>query len=207
MSMSVESVFAIPNDIPDLANTMALISRITKADPRELLAKCHAAKSFCWVARKADPEIAARIRALNLKGIFFQKESKRFYPKNDLAAQVLGYVGMDDEGLSGVERQYDDELRGTPGRMMVSVDARRKWFGSVEKQPDPGQSVVLTIDERIQYIAERELETAMAETHSEAGTVRAMNPRTGEVWPWPTGRPSIQIIPARSSLIASRTTR
>ena len=78
---------------------------------------------------------------------------------------------MDDEGLSGVERQYDDELRGTPGRMMVSVDARRKWFGSVEKQPDPGQSVVLTIDERIQYIAERELETAMAETHSEAGTV------------------------------------
>ncbi len=181
MSMSVESVFAIPNDIPDLANTMALISRITKADPRELLAKCHAAKSFCWVARKADPEIAARIRALNLKGIFFQKESKRFYPKNDLAAQVLGYVGMDDEGLSGVERQYDDELRGTPGRMMVSVDARRKWFGSVEKQPDPGQSVVLTIDERIQYIAERELETAMAETHSEAGTVLVMNPRTGEV--------------------------
>ena len=181
MSMSVESVFAIPNDIPDLANTMALISRITKADPRELLAKCHAAKSFCWVARKADPEIAARIRALNLKGIFFQKESKRFYPKNDLAAQVLGYVGMDDEGLSGVERQYDDELRGTPGRMMVSVDARRKWFGSVEKQPDPGQSVVLTIDERIQYIAERELETAMAETHSEAGTVLVMNPRTGEI--------------------------
>lgn len=181
MSMSVESVFAIPNDIPDLANTMTLISRITKADPRELLAKCHAAKSFCWLARKADPEIASRIRALNLKGIFFQKESKRFYPKNDLAAQVLGYVGMDDEGLSGVERQYDDELRGTPGRMMVSVDARRKWFGSVEKQPDPGQSVVLTIDERIQYIAERELENAMAETHSEAGTILVENPRTGEI--------------------------
>jgi cell division protein FtsI (penicillin-binding protein 3) len=181
MSMSVESVFAIPNDIPDLGNTMSLISRITRSDPRELLAKCHAAKSFCWVARKTDPEVAARIRSLNLKGIYFQKESKRFYPKNDLAAQVLGYVGMDDEGLSGVERQYDDELHGKAGRMLISVDARRKWFGSVEKQPEPGANVVLTIDERIQYIAERELETAMADTHSEAGTVLVMNPHTGEV--------------------------
>jgi cell division protein FtsI (penicillin-binding protein 3) len=181
MSMSVESVFAVPSDIPDLGNTMNLISRITKSDPRELLAKCHAARSFCWVARKTDPEVSARIRSLNLKGIYFQKESKRFYPKNDLAAQVLGYVGMDDEGLSGVERQYNDELHGTAGRMLVSVDARRKWFGSVEKQPEPGENVVLTIDERIQYIAERELETAMADTHSETGTILVMNPHTGEV--------------------------
>ena len=181
MSMSVESVFAVPSDIPDLGNAMNLISRITKSDPRELLARCHAAKSFCWVARKTDPEVAARIRSLNLKGIYFQKESKRFYPKNDLAAQVLGYVGMDDEGLSGIERQYDDELRGKPGRMLISVDARRKWFGSVEKQPEPGENVVLTIDERIQYIAERELETAMAETHAEAGTVLVENPHTGEI--------------------------
>jgi cell division protein FtsI (penicillin-binding protein 3) len=181
MSMSVESVFAVPSDIPDLGNTMALISRITKSDPRELLAKCHAAKSFCWVARKADPEITNRIRALNLRGIYFQKESKRFYPKNDLAAQVLGYVGMDSSGLSGIERQYDDDLRGRDGRMLISVDARRKWFGSVEKQPDPGQNVVLTIDERIQYIAERELEAAMAQTHAEAGTVVVENPHTGEI--------------------------
>ncbi len=181
MSMSVESVFAVPSDIPDLGNAMALISRITKSDPRELLAKCHAAKSFCWVARKADPEITNRIRALNLHGIYFQKESKRFYPKNDLAAQVLGYVGMDSSGLSGIERQYDDDLRGRDGRMLISVDARRKWFGSVEKQPEPGQNVVLTIDERIQYIAERELEAAMAQTHAEAGTVLVENPHTGEI--------------------------
>ncbi|HEX4484722.1 MAG TPA: penicillin-binding transpeptidase domain-containing protein [Terriglobales bacterium] len=181
MSMSVESVFAVPSDIPDLANTVSLISRITKSDPRELLAKCHPSKSFCWVARKTDPDVSARIHSLNLKGIYFQKESKRFYPKNDLAAQVLGYVGMDDEGLSGIERKYNDDLQGKAGRMLISVDARRKWFGSVEKQPEPGENVVLTIDERIQYIAERELETAMAETHSETGTVLVMNPHTGEV--------------------------
>jgi cell division protein FtsI (penicillin-binding protein 3) len=181
MSVSVDSVFAVPADIPDLAGTISLVSRITKTDPRELLAKCQASRTFCWVARKADAETADRIRAMNLRGIYFQKESKRFYPKRELAAQVLGYVGMDDEGLSGIERADDDDLRGKPGRMLISVDARRKWFGSVEKQPDPGENVVLTIDEKIQYIAERELETAMQQTHAESGTVVVQNPKTGEI--------------------------
>ncbi len=181
MSVSVDSVFAVPVDIPDLAGTISLVARITKADPRELLAKCKAARTFCWLARKADAETADRIRSMNLRGIYFQKESKRFYPKRELAAQVLGYVGMDDEGLSGIERADDDELRGKPGRMLISVDARRKWFGSVEKQPDPGENVVLTIDEKIQYIAERELETAMQQTHAESGTVVVENPKTGEI--------------------------
>src|SRR5436189_1451069 len=120
MSVSVDSVFAVPSDIPDLAQTVSLIARITRADGRELLAKCKASRTFCWVARKADAETAARIRALNLRGIYFQKESKRFYPKRELAAQVIGYVGTDDEGLSGIERQYDDQLRGKPGRMLIS---------------------------------------------------------------------------------------
>jgi cell division protein FtsI (penicillin-binding protein 3) len=181
MSVSVDSVFAVPADIPDLAGTISLVARITKADPRELLARCQIARTFCWVARKADAETADRIRAMNLRGIYFQKESKRFYPKRELAAQVLGYVGMDDEGLSGIERADDDNLRGKPGRMLISVDARRKWFGSVEKQPDPGENVVLTIDEKIQYIAERELETAMQQTHAESGTVVVQNPKTGEI--------------------------
>jgi cell division protein FtsI (penicillin-binding protein 3) len=181
MSIAVDSAFAVPAEIPDLAGTISLVSRITKADPRELLARCKAARTFCWVARKADAETADRIRSMNLRGIYFQKESKRFYPKRELAAQVLGYVGMDDEGLSGIERADDDELRGKPGRMLISVDARRKWFGSVEKQPDPGENVVLTIDEKIQYIVERELEAAMQQTHAESGTIVVENPHTGEI--------------------------
>ncbi len=181
MSVSVDSAFAVPTEIPDLAGTISLISRITKTDPHELLARCKAAKTFCWVARKADAETAGRIRALNLRGIYFQKESKRFYPAKELAAQVIGYVGTDDEGLSGIEREYDDDLRGRPGEMMISVDARRKWFGSVEKQPEPGENIVLTIDEQIQYIAERELDTAMQETHGISGTIVVENPHTGEI--------------------------
>ncbi len=181
MSISVDSVFAVPTEMPNEASTISLIARITKQDPRELLARCQAAKTFCWLARKPEPEISARIRSLNLRGIYFQKESKRYYPKNELAAQVLGYVGMDDEGLSGIEREFEDQMHGRPGQMIISVDAHKKWFGSVEKQPEPGQNIVLTIDEKIQYIAERELETAMQQTHAEAGSVIVENPRTGEI--------------------------
>jgi cell division protein FtsI (penicillin-binding protein 3) len=202
MSISVDSVFAVPTEMPDLAGTVSLISRITHGDPRELLAKCQAARTFCWLARKADAETADRIRSLNLRGIYFQKESKRFYPKRELAAQVIGYVGTDDEGLSGIEREFDDKLHGKPGEMLVSVDARRKWFGSVEKQPEPGQNVVLTIDQQIQYIAERELQTAMQQTHAEAGTVIVENPHTGEILALanqPTFNPNLtrEITPAK----------
>ena len=181
MSINVDSVFAVPAEMPKPASTISLIARITKQDPRELLAKCEAAKTFCWLARKPDPEISARIRSLNLRGVYFQKESKRYYPKNELAAQVLGYVGMDDSGLSGIERQYESQLHGRPGQMLISVDARKKWFGSVEKQPAPGENVVLTIDDKIQYIAERELAAAIQQTHAIAGTVVVENPRTGEI--------------------------
>ena len=138
-------------------------------------------RHFCWVARKADAEIADRIQALNLRGIYFQKESRRFYPKRELAAQVLGYVGMDDEGLSGIEREYDDKLHGKPGRMLISVDARKKWFGSVEKQPEPGENVVLTIDEQIQYIAEQRTGDGDAANPRHRGTVIVENPHTGEI--------------------------
>src|SRR5436190_405628 len=181
MSINVDSVFAVPTEMPNPASTISLVARITKQDPRELLARCESSKSFCWLARKPDPDISARIRSLNLRGIYFQTESKRYYPKNDLAAQVLGYVGMDDKGLSGIEREYEDDRHGRPGQMLISVDARKKWFGSVEKQPEPGRNVVLTIDEKIQYIAERELATAIQQTHAIAGTVVVENPRTGEI--------------------------
>ena len=181
MSIQVDSAFAVPTEIPDLANTISLIARITRDDPRVLLADCRARKTFCWVARKADAEVVERIRGMNLQGIHFQKEPKRFYPKRDLAAQMLGYVGTDDQGLSGLERQFNSELQGKPGKLMISVDARKRWFSSVEKQPEPGNNLVLTVDQNIQYIAERELETAMEQTKAIAGTVIVQNPRTGEI--------------------------
>ena len=181
MSINVDSVFAVPSEIPDPNTTAHLLARVLNVDADEILAHLRSSRSFCWVARKVDAETGERIRAMNLRGIYFQKESKRFYPKRELAAQVLGYVGLDDEGLGGIEHGFDDELRGKPGRMLVSLDARRRSLGRVEKEPEPGENIVLTIDQNIQYIVERELEAAMQQTHAEAGTVIVQNPRTGEI--------------------------
>ena len=181
MSISVDSAFAVPSEIPDLPGTLSLIAHITKDDPRELLAQCEGHTTFCWLARKADPETADRIRALNLRGIHFLKESKRFYPKGDLAAQVIGYVGTDGKGLSGIEREFNAETSAQPGQMTISVDAHKTWFSSVEKESVPGENIVLTIDQQIQYIAERELDAAMQQTHAESGTVVVENPHTGEI--------------------------
>jgi cell division protein FtsI (penicillin-binding protein 3) len=181
MSVLVDSAFAVPSEVKDLPTAVSLITRITGEDPRVVFADCHAHKSFCWVARKANDETIQRIQSLNLQGIHFQKEPRRFYPARDLAAQVLGSVGMDDAGQSGIEHEFDDELRGKAGAMLVSVDARKKSFSDVEKQPEPGENLVLTLDKNIQYIAEKELEQAITDTHAIAGTVIVENPHTGEI--------------------------
>ncbi len=181
MTVNVDSVFAVPAEIPDIHGASLILGRVLHGDPQEIENHMRASRAFAWVARKVDAASGARVRALNLKGIYFQKESKRFYPKRELAAQVLGYVGLDDEGLGGVEREFDSRLTGKPGKMLISMDAKRRWFGRVEKNPDPGENVVLTLDENIQYIAERELARAIAETHAATGTIIVENPRTGEI--------------------------
>ncbi len=181
MSIMVDSIFAVPSEIPDPASTASLLARILHLDAADLLARMKSSKSFAWVARKVDADLSARVRALKLKGIGFLKEPKRFYPKRELAAQVLGYVGVDDEGLGGIEREYEARLKGRAGRRLLSVDGRRNGIGRVERNPDPGENVVLTIDENIQWIAERELDKAMQESRSESGTVIVQNPHTGEI--------------------------
>ncbi len=180
-SISLDSVFAVPSEIPDVHSTAEILAGILHAKPDEIEGRILASHAFAWIERKVDAGISARIRALNLKGIHLQQESKRFYPKGELAAQVLGYVGLDNDGLGGIERQFEGRLKGKPGTMLVSMDARRQWLSRAEKDPDPGENIVLTLDEKIQYIAERELEQAIRDTHAEAGTIIVENPRTGAV--------------------------
>jgi cell division protein FtsI (penicillin-binding protein 3) len=181
MSVLVDSAFAVPSEVKDLPTAVSLITRITGEDHSVVLADCRSHKTFCWVARKADDETIERIKSLNLQGIHFQKEPKRFYPARDLAAQVVGTVGMEDSGQSGIEHEFDDELRGRAGQMNITVDARRQWFSDVEKLPEPGENLVLTIDKNIQYVAEKELDQAIHDTQAIAGTVIVENPHTGEI--------------------------
>ncbi len=201
MSVMVDSAFAVPTEVKDLPTAISLITRITGDDANVVLADCRAHKTFCWVARKADDETIERIKSLSLQGIHFQKEPKRFYPARDLAAQVLGSVGMEDSGQSGIEHEFDDQLRGRDGKMFISVDARKQWFSDVETQPQPGENLVLTLDKNIQYIAEKELDQAIHDTQAIAGTVIVENPRTGEILALanrPTFNPNLrkQITPA-----------
>jgi cell division protein FtsI (penicillin-binding protein 3) len=201
MSVLVDSAFAVPTEVKDLPTAVSLITRITGEDANVVLADCRAHKTFCWVARKANDETIERIKSLDLQGIHFQKEPKRFYPARDLAAQVLGSVGMEDSGQSGIEHEFDDQLRGRPGKMFISVDARKEWFSDVETQPEPGENLVLTIDKNIQYIAEKELDQAIRDTQAIAGTVIVENPHTGEILALanrPTFNPNLrkQITPA-----------
>jgi len=201
MSVLVDSAFAVPSEVKDLPTAVSLITRITGEDHNVVLADCRNHKTFCWVARKADDETIERIKSLNLQGIHFQKEPKRFYPARDLAAQVVGTVGMEDAGQSGIEHEFDDQLRGRAGKMFISVDARRQWFSDVEKQPEAGENLALSIDKNIQYIAEKELDQAIHDTQAIAGTVIVENPHTGEILALanrPTFNPNLrkQITPA-----------
>ncbi|MHB1855904.1 MAG: penicillin-binding transpeptidase domain-containing protein [Acidobacteriaceae bacterium] len=188
MTVLVDSVFAVPSEIADKDAASRQLARIVHQDPEDRFttahdidARLHRSRDFAWVARKVDASVAVRVRALGLKGVYFQKEFKRFYPDNQLAAQVLGYVSMDDNGLGGVEHRFDASLHGTPGRVLTAVDARRQSYSSVDREPTPGENLVLTLDDHMQFIAEKALENAIARTHSARGTIVVQDPNTGQI--------------------------
>jgi cell division protein FtsI (penicillin-binding protein 3) len=200
MSIQVDSAFAVPSEVPDISLAARLLSGVLGV-PRDVLEeRLGASNSFAWVQRKLPPEQAEAIQALNLKGIYLQKENQRFYPKRDLAAHVLGFVDPDEKGLGGIESELDGLIRGKSERVMVMADARQHHFDGALKADGPqyerGASVVLTLDEKIQYIAERELAAAIAKTHAPAGTVIVMNPNNGEILAlanWPKFNPNTAV--------------
>jgi cell division protein FtsI (penicillin-binding protein 3) len=188
MTVLVDSIYAVPSELGEnRASTAEILARIvhnqhdTFTSEPQMLARFNASRNFAWVARRVDAETATRIRELNLKGVYFQKEFKRFYPNNDLAAQVLGYVGTDDSGLGGIERKFDDEMHGTPGHVLTAIDAKRHAYGSEESQPMPGENLMLSIDANIQYIAERALDAQMEKMKAAHGTVVVQDPHTGQI--------------------------
>ena len=155
MTVQVDSIYAVPNEIDDKekhadARILAAIVHTDPADTQsteqEIAHRIDEGRGFAWIARRVTPDVATKVRALNMKGVYFQKEFQRFYPNSQIAAQVLGYVGLDDNGLGGLEQKFDTRLHGTPGRVLTAVDARRHVLGSIEHEPDPGQNLQLTID-------------------------------------------------------------
>jgi cell division protein FtsI (penicillin-binding protein 3) len=189
MSVPVKSAFAVPAEIADESMAAHLLSGIVNVPEDVLEERFKSSRSFAWVSRKLPPEKVEAVSALNLKGIYFQDENQRFYPKRDLAAHVLGFVDPDERGLGGIESELDSQIRGKSEKIIVMADARQRWFDGSEARRERGANVVLTLDEKIQYIAQRELAAAIATTHALAGSVIVMNPNNGEIlalanWPW-----------------------
>jgi cell division protein FtsI (penicillin-binding protein 3) len=183
-SVDAESLYAVPQDISKPAATAAALARalgLDAAGRKELQAQLQKNRAFVWVKRKLDPTTARTVRELQLDGIGFLSENRRYYPKRELASQVLGYVGVDNTGMSGVEYAFEDAIRGRAAKVVVTTDARRRPVGHTERPSTDGNTVVLALDESIQYVAERELDRAMMETGALSGVVVVLEPATGEI--------------------------
>ncbi len=189
VSLPVDYCFADRSEVSDSSMVARLLSRILNESPDDIEAKLADPHPFPVIARKLTPEIAARIEALNLRGIYVQKEPVRVYPQRFLASQVIGYVDVDENGLGGIEYALDKQIRGKPGSVLMTKDAKRRRVDRVEAAALPGASVTLTLDENVQYIAEKELAAAISDTHSIAGTIVVEDPNSGELLAianWPT---------------------
>lgn len=186
ISVDATSICAIPKEIDDPAAVAAAVCTSLgdcTPDERRLFVQRLSQKdrAFAWLRRQASIEAAAKVERLGLQGIFMKPEPRRYYPNRELAAHVLGYLGTDNKGLAGIEQSYDSKIMGTPGQIVVEVDANKSAFSRIEKPPVQGDTVELTLDTYLQHIAERELERGVADHRAHGGSVIIMNPRTGEI--------------------------
>lgn len=189
VSVLEDYCFADRNEVTDPQMVARLLSKVLDIPAETVLEKLADPHPFPKLARKLTPEVAERIEALNLRGIYVQKEPVRVYPGRTLASHVLGYVDPDERGLGGIEYAFDKQIRGKPGHVLVTKDARRRGVDRNESAALPGMSVTLTIDENIQYIAEKELAAAIEKTQSKSGSIVVQDPNTGEILAmanWPT---------------------
>ena len=184
-SVEADSIYAVPTEIGDpdaaAAALCAALADCSAGERQTLAGRIRRGRAFAYVRRQATPDDARRVAALDLEGIGFMKENRRFYPNKDLAAHVLGYVGIDSTGLHGLEAQYDSVINGRPGTVLIQIDARRRAFSRVERPPTTGATLELTIDQYLQHVAERELRAGVEENDAAGGTAVVMDPRTGEI--------------------------
>ena len=185
VSIMANSVCADPSKIADPVRASGQVAGILNLDSQAVFKKISTPKNFCWLARKISPEQAAFVENANIEGIFLVKEPKRFYPNGELAAHLLGFVGMDARGLEGLESKYDESLKGKPEKLAWARDAKgKKLFLRVEKsetKKDESVNLVLTIDSRIQYLVETSLKEAVLDKGAKGGLAIVMDPKTGEI--------------------------
>jgi cell division protein FtsI/penicillin-binding protein 2 len=192
-TIDTTSVFIAPDEfdknedraVEEIGCTAGILSSVLNLDRRtlvnQILEAKESGKRFLWIARRIAPDQAQMLEKMDVAGLHTRKEPKRFYPNGSLAANVLGYVGLDGNGLAGIEQVYNQKIIGEPGKLFIEKDSRGRGYESTEIPGRPGQTVILTIDQSIQYQAEVALTTAIQESRAKAGTAIVLDPHNGEI--------------------------
>jgi len=184
-SIDTYSIYIVPGQIKNKEKVARKLSGILSMRYIDIVNKMYKEKPFVWLKRKVGKEESSRIRAAKLPGVYMLSEKKRIYPKGALASQVLGFVGIDNQGLSGIELGFDRYLKGEEGMIVTESDPRGIEIlgatGRLLQAQTPGLNIYLTIDETIQYIAEREIEAAVTKYRADSGTVIVMDAKSGEI--------------------------
>lgn len=183
VSIDVNSVYANPREIDSAPSVASQLATVLSLDEQDLVTKLsNPDRAFVWIKRKVTYREEEKLRSLQLPGIYFLKEDKRYYPNRDLAAHVLGFVGIDNKGLNGLEYSYDGQLQGVPGVVLIHKDAKRNSFFTEIKKPSVnGNALVLTIDKSLQYVAEQELAEVVAKSKAVGASFIAMDVHTGQI--------------------------
>jgi cell division protein FtsI (penicillin-binding protein 3) len=184
-SLDTDSVFVTLKEVTDLKLASNLLASALGTDAAAIAQQITTAKQnnrpFIWIARRIPPEQSQKIAACKVPGVHLEKEAKRFYPNGSLAAHVLGFVGLDNAGQAGIEQFYNQKISGEKGKLYLERDSRGRTYHSFQVESKPGQNIVLTLDQMIQFRAEQALATAVANTHAKSGTAIVLDPGTGEI--------------------------
>ena len=184
ISLDMKTIFANPRFISDPKAAAAAMAPILGLDPGAIETKLTTKRGFVYIARQVDPASAAKVKALGIPGVDMVADSKRFYPSDQLAAHVVGFVGSESQGLAGLEGRFQKLLAGTPGEMLIERDPQGRAIPSGHsfyKAPQAGDDLILTLDREVQFAAESALQNAMSAYSAKGGSIIVMRPSTGEI--------------------------
>jgi cell division protein FtsI (penicillin-binding protein 3) len=185
VSIEMDSCYAETRNLESLPEAAVKLAPLLGYGVEELHQKLKASRNFVWLSRRMAPEAAKKVRELDLDGIGFVKESKRFYPNSEVAAHVVGFTGTDPGGLEGIEKKYDSSILGNTGFLVTERDALGRDIdlkkGAEGKSGTKGSNIILTLDKNVQYIAEKELAQAVQKNGAKGGIAVVMEPDTGRV--------------------------
>ena len=192
LTLDARDVYVNPSLVVDAATEAGQIAPVLGLKEKDVRAALSSPGTFAYIERQVDLGVAQHVADLHLPGIGLLPVVKRYYPAGPVAPQVLGFVNVDGVGTAGLERQYDQLLAGSPGERTVELSAQGQEIGGgrqVVQDPQPGSSVVLTIDRDLQFQAQQYLQKAVRENHAKGGTIVVLDPHTGDVYamasyPW-----------------------